>query len=339
MVPWNQLVCEHYLGIDTHKLIKTLPIPFPQQFWIHRNYWTIFRKTTTKHYQSHSITIIIRMRYSLTSRIKLLSSISTMKLHLRRNRRILQMWEKWKIIWGSMEIIYFVIYLKFQLFTDGWFLEGMDSYLRKRLAHPKSGPTFVYLFSHKGAASFTEIFGGGRENYYGRYKLFDQFSMENIYFPIHSINLEILFFRDLSCWRASISISDWPKFILQLVAYEKGWRDPRGTHWIVGELCTLWVRIPRSWIWIETQNLIYLVSSKETRHHLLANCQSGSEHRNFHSITIALETRMKMNLLLRWKQVFMTTVPSSGEKLAPICQRTPEGMSSKLNKSQDLEVK
>lgn len=98
-----------------------------------------------------------------------------------------------------MEIIYFVIYLKFQLFTDGWFLEGMDSYLRKRLAHPKSGPTFVYLFSHKGAASFTEIFGGGRENYYGRYKLFDQFSMENIYFPIHSINLEILFFRDLSC--------------------------------------------------------------------------------------------------------------------------------------------
>lgn len=31
----------------------------------------------------------------------------------------------------------------------------------------KIGPTYVYLFAHKGSASFTEIFKGGRENYYG----------------------------------------------------------------------------------------------------------------------------------------------------------------------------
>lgn len=79
-----------------------------------------------------------------------------------------------------MKIIHPLTYLKFQLFTDGWFLEGLDLYLRKRLTHQKSGPTFVYLFSHKGAASFTEIFGGGRENYYGK-NLFDKFSMENNY--------------------------------------------------------------------------------------------------------------------------------------------------------------
>ncbi|KAG4076411.1 hypothetical protein HA402_005854 [Bradysia odoriphaga] len=58
------------------------------------------------------------------------------------------------------------------LFTDGWFLAGMDEYLRIRLLGgnkrtSKPGPTYVYLFSHKGQASFTEIFKGGRENFYG----------------------------------------------------------------------------------------------------------------------------------------------------------------------------
>lgn len=55
----------------------------------------------------------------------------------------------------------------FQLFSDGWFLGGFELYLRKRLTHPKSGQTYVYLFSHKGAASFSEIFGGGSESSYG----------------------------------------------------------------------------------------------------------------------------------------------------------------------------
>lgn len=46
-------------------------------------------------------------------------------------------------------------------------MEGLDLYLRQRLTHSKSAPTFVYLYSHKGPASFTEIFGGERETYYG----------------------------------------------------------------------------------------------------------------------------------------------------------------------------
>jgi carboxylesterase type B len=49
-------------------------------------------------------------------------------------------------------------------------LAGMDEYLKIRLnkgAKGKVGPTYVYYFNHKGAASFTEIFKGGRENYYG----------------------------------------------------------------------------------------------------------------------------------------------------------------------------
>lgn len=56
-----------------------------------------------------------------------------------------------------------------QLFTDGWFLEAMDQYLELRLEHKKRAPTYVYLFTHKAAASFTEIFKGGRENYWGKY--------------------------------------------------------------------------------------------------------------------------------------------------------------------------
>lgn len=46
----------------------------------------------------------------------------------------------------------------------------MDEYLRIRLSNNKNrkiGTTYVYLFAHKASASFTEIFKGGRENYYG----------------------------------------------------------------------------------------------------------------------------------------------------------------------------
>lgn len=55
-----------------------------------------------------------------------------------------------------------------KVFTDGWFLAGMDEYTAKRLAQGSAaGPTYVYLFAHKGEASFTEIFEGGREEFYG----------------------------------------------------------------------------------------------------------------------------------------------------------------------------
>ncbi|GAB0091519.1 Carboxylic ester hydrolase [Sergentomyia squamirostris] len=56
------------------------------------------------------------------------------------------------------------------LYSDGWFVAGFDEYLRIRLTksdRKSVGPTFVYLFAHKGSASFTEIFKGGREKYYG----------------------------------------------------------------------------------------------------------------------------------------------------------------------------
>lgn len=42
----------------------------------------------------------------------------------------------------------------------------MDLYLQKRIESSNAGPTYVYLFAHKGSASFTEIFKGG-ETFYG----------------------------------------------------------------------------------------------------------------------------------------------------------------------------
>lgn len=44
----------------------------------------------------------------------------------------------------------------------------MHQYLELRFAHKNIAPTYVYLFTHKGSASFTEIFKGGRENYWGK---------------------------------------------------------------------------------------------------------------------------------------------------------------------------
>lgn len=57
--------------------------------------------------------------------------------------------------------------------SDGWFVAGIDEYIRLRLksfkATPKNvAPTYVYLFEHKGAASFSELFKGGREKFYGK---------------------------------------------------------------------------------------------------------------------------------------------------------------------------
>lgn len=53
------------------------------------------------------------------------------------------------------------------LYTDGWFFHAMIDYLKLRFVNEKRGDTFVYLFSHKGSCSFTEIFKGGSEAYYG----------------------------------------------------------------------------------------------------------------------------------------------------------------------------
>lgn len=52
------------------------------------------------------------------------------------------------------------------LYTDSWFFSSMNDYLKIRFSQ-KSAPTYVYLFSHKGSCSFTEIFKGGAESYYG----------------------------------------------------------------------------------------------------------------------------------------------------------------------------
>lgn len=53
------------------------------------------------------------------------------------------------------------------LYTDGWFFHAMIDYLKLRFANEKRAATYVYLFTHKGACSFTEIFKGGSESYYG----------------------------------------------------------------------------------------------------------------------------------------------------------------------------
>lgn len=54
-----------------------------------------------------------------------------------------------------------------QLLTDGWFLSAMDSFLRMRLAHNDVASTYVYLMTHKASASFSEIFNGDPETFYG----------------------------------------------------------------------------------------------------------------------------------------------------------------------------
>lgn len=48
----------------------------------------------------------------------------------------------------------------------------MEKYLRIRLGNQdktKIGPTYVYLFAHKGESSFTEIFKGGKELFHGKF--------------------------------------------------------------------------------------------------------------------------------------------------------------------------
>lgn len=54
----------------------------------------------------------------------------------------------------------------FQLWTDGHFI-GILENVEFRLRDNLRDQTYVYLFSHKGSASFTELDGGGAENFYG----------------------------------------------------------------------------------------------------------------------------------------------------------------------------
>jgi carboxylesterase type B len=53
------------------------------------------------------------------------------------------------------------------LWTDGWFFHAMIDYLKLRFSNEQRAATYVYLFTHKGAASFSEIFKAGSETYYG----------------------------------------------------------------------------------------------------------------------------------------------------------------------------
>lgn len=53
------------------------------------------------------------------------------------------------------------------LWTDGWFFHAMIDYLKLRFSNEQRAKTFVYLFTHKGSASFSEIFKAGSETYYG----------------------------------------------------------------------------------------------------------------------------------------------------------------------------
>ena len=53
------------------------------------------------------------------------------------------------------------------LYTDRWFFHPMVDNLKLRFANEQLAETFVYLFTHKGACSFTEVFKGGAEIFYG----------------------------------------------------------------------------------------------------------------------------------------------------------------------------
>jgi carboxylesterase type B len=53
------------------------------------------------------------------------------------------------------------------LWTDAWFFHAMVDYLKLRFSDERRAATYVYLFSHKGAASFSEVFKAGSEAYYG----------------------------------------------------------------------------------------------------------------------------------------------------------------------------
>lgn len=59
-----------------------------------------------------------------------------------------------------------------QVYSDSWFFAGIDEYVKRRIEYQVndfSTKTYVYMLAQKGAASFTEIFEAGTEEYYGIY--------------------------------------------------------------------------------------------------------------------------------------------------------------------------
>jgi carboxylesterase type B len=75
----------------------------------------------------------------------------------------------------------FVANLNFnqQLFTDGGGYFGMFDVLSSRFHNSSCGNTYIYLYSHKGAASHTEVFG--RKKFYGTCHMDDLFSLFPFY--------------------------------------------------------------------------------------------------------------------------------------------------------------
>lgn len=57
--------------------------------------------------------------------------------------------------------------MSFQMWTDAWMIQGAVDNLKQRLKDKRRSNTYVYLFSHKGSASFTEFVGGDPETFYG----------------------------------------------------------------------------------------------------------------------------------------------------------------------------
>ncbi|KAG5668733.1 hypothetical protein PVAND_016660 [Polypedilum vanderplanki] len=72
------------------------------------------------------------------------------------------------------------------MWTDG-LLGGMFDNLAYRLRNNNRDNTFVYLFTHKGAASYSELFKGGREKFYGTCHADDLIYL----FPMQKYNLAL----------------------------------------------------------------------------------------------------------------------------------------------------
>lgn len=53
------------------------------------------------------------------------------------------------------------------MWSDGLFVNGFIDNLQQRLDGNNRDNTYVYLFSHKGSISFSELFGGSPEKFIG----------------------------------------------------------------------------------------------------------------------------------------------------------------------------
>ncbi|CAG9809984.1 unnamed protein product [Chironomus riparius] len=53
------------------------------------------------------------------------------------------------------------------MWSDGWMVNGIIDNLQQRLEGNNRDNTYVYLFSHKGSISFSEILGANREKFFG----------------------------------------------------------------------------------------------------------------------------------------------------------------------------